>query len=67
MNKNIAKAGLILGATITAVTATRNSCEAIYSINGDDKTPIAIRKAAEGITWEILYCCCIKVVSDILK
>lgn len=49
---------------VTGVLAWLNSCKSCASIEDDDATSVAIRKAADSITCGILYGCCIKMICD---
>lgn len=50
---------------VTGVLAWHNSCKSCASIEDDDATSVAIRKATDSITCGILYGCCIKVICDL--
>lgn len=54
-----------VGVVITGVLAWLNSCKSCASIEDDDATSVAIRKATDSITCGILYGCCIKTICDV--
>lgn len=41
------------------------ACKDCDSIEDCDSTGVAIRKATSSVLWGMLYCCAIKVISDI--
>ena len=49
---------------VTGVLAWLNSCKSCASIEDDDATSVAIRKATDSITCGFLYGCCIKMICD---
>lgn len=40
------------------------ACKDCDSIEDYDSTGVAIRKATSSVIWGMLYCCSIKVISD---
>lgn len=54
-----------VGVVMTGVLAWYNSCKSCVSIEDDDTTSVAIRKATDSITYGILYGSCVKMICDV--
>ena len=69
LRRNLVMANLkTVGVVITGVTgvlAWYNSCKSCVSIEDDDATSVAIRKATDSITYGILYGSCVKMICDV--
>lgn len=64
-NQKTLKTVLEVIAGVTGVLAWHNSCKSCESIEDDDTTSVAIRKATDSITYGIMYGCCIKMICDL--
>lgn len=62
--KTLKTVGVVITGVI-GVLAWLNSCKSCASIEDDDATSVAIRKATDSITCGILYGCCIKMICDV--
>lgn len=62
--KTLKTVGVVI-AGVTGALAWYNSCKSCASIEDDDATSVAIRKATDSITCGILYGCCIKTICDV--
>ena len=52
-------------AGVVGMLAWYNSCKSCVSIEDDDATSVAIRKATDSITYGILYGSCVKMICDV--
>lgn len=58
-NQDKLKAVILVGNVALGMWSWRMACKDC------DSTGVAIRKATSSVLWGMLYCCSIKVISDI--
>ena len=64
-NLNTLKTVGVVITGVIGVLAWYNSCKSCVSIEDDDATSVAIRKATDSITYGILYGSCVKMICDV--
>ena len=64
-NQGKVKAVVLAGTGALGMWSWRMACKDCDSIKDCDSTGVAIRKATSSVLWGMLYCCAIKVTSDI--
>ena len=64
-NQGKAKVVILAGTGALGMWSWRMACKDRDSIKDYDSTGVAIRKATSSVLWGMLYCCSIKVISDI--
>ena len=64
-NQGKVKAVILAGTGALGMWYWKMACKDCNSIKDYDSTGVAIRKTTSSVLWGMLYCCSIKVISDI--
>ena len=64
-NQSKVKAVVLAGTGALGMWYWKMACKDCDSIKDYNSTGVAIRKATSSVLWGMLYCCSIKVISDI--
>lgn len=64
-NQDKLKAVILVGNGALGMWSWRMACKDCDSIKDCDSTGVAIRKATSSVSWGMLYCTAIKVISNI--
>ena len=65
-NQDKIKTVILAGSGALGMWSWRMACKDCDSITDYDSTGVAIRKATSSVLWGMLYCCAIKVISDVV-
>ena len=64
-NQDKIKTVILAGSGALGMWSWRMACKDCDSITDYDSTGVAIRKATSSVLYGMLYCCFIKIISDI--